>query len=1050
MIEALPTVEELEDADDETVDAAYAAIQEVYDALDELSTEELDQITGLDKLTALMEWFTGSVSTYEEEDYSYLNYTEDNGKITITGLNDTSMTEVIIPESIDGVAVTSIGDRAFNYCQSLTSITIPNGVTSIGAYAFCNCQSLTSITIPNGVTSIGTCVFYYCQSLTSITIPDSVTSIGDGAFNYCQSLTSITIPDSVTTIGANAFNSCRSLTSITIPDSVTTIGSSAFAGCTNLTSITIPNSVTTIGANAFYYCQSLTSITISNGVTTISDTMFCNCQSLTSITIPNSVTTIDSYAFSNCRNLTSITIPNSVTTINQAAFMYCSELQDVYYIGTEEEWEKINISSYHNDLNGKVRYIGVTFTPPGDLTYDGKAKEATVTINDQDLGNITIKYYAQNGEACSESPINAGTYTVKIDIAATDKYEALSGIEIDRFTIQQAQNSFTNALSIDDWTFGDTPNDPTAEAKFGTPTYSYSTEENGTYTTDQPTNIGTYWVKATVDGTENYTGLEDKKQFAILPKYIVTYAAGSYGTGTVTAGSKTHDVEFTLSSDTFTRAGYEQTGWAVSDGGEKVYDLGGTYTANEDITLYPVWSDITKPTGEISIGIKKWTTLLDEIIFDLFFKDTQQVEITASDNSGDTVTIAYLLSNKKLTVSELDKKTFDAYEGKFSIEPNNEWIIYAKLTDTTGNYCYINSEGIVLDNIAPVISGIENGKTYCAAQMAAVSDNYDVTVTVNDNPVSLTDGKFTLSPAEGTQTVVVTDKAGNVSDEMIVTVNDGHTYEWQSENGQYWKKCKYCDDETAKKDIPTITINGADAVCITQDYKFNFTLPEGATDAFYGYEFENKGDLGLPAIIENNEPHGVVSLEWYEPSENSFKVYAGAKTADGFEFFVSKTVALKSEHIDAAPKDHMCDICGATLSEHIGGEATCVSKAICDYCGEEYGEVDSTNHNLEKVPAKAATVTETGNIEYWQCKGCGDIFSDQDGKNKIELKDTVIAKNTATTTFTVNAKPAVGNVTKAPKTGDNSHMVLWLVLLFVSGGLLIITGIYGKKKKYNR
>ena len=284
-----------------------------------------------------------------------------------------------------------------------------------------------------------------------------------------------------------------------------------------------------------------------------------------------------------------------------------------------------------------MRYIGVTFTPPGDLTYDGKAKEATVTINDQDLGNITIKYYAQNGEACSESPINAGTYTVKIDIAATDKYEALSGIEIDRFTIQQAQNSFTNALSIDDWTFGDTPNDPTAEAKFGTPTYSYSTEENGTYTTDQPTNIGTYWVKATVDGTENYTGLEDKKQFAILPKYIVTYAAGSYGTGTVTAGSKTHDVEFTLSSDTFTRAGYEQTGWAVSDGGEKVYDLGGTYTANEDITLYPVWSDITKPTGEISIGIKKWTTLLDEIIFDLFFKDTQQVEITASDNSGDTV-----------------------------------------------------------------------------------------------------------------------------------------------------------------------------------------------------------------------------------------------------------------------------------------------------------------------------------------------------------------------------------------------------------------------------
>ena len=102
------------------------------------------------------------------------------------------------------------------------------------------------------------------------------------------------------------------------------------------------------------------------------------------------------------------------------------------------------------------------------------------------------------------------------------------------------------------------------------------------------------------------------------------------------------------------------------------------------------------------------------------------------------------------------------------------------------------------------------------------------------------------------------------------------------------------------------------------------------------------------------------------------------------------------------------------------------------------------------MPAKAATVTETGNIEYWQCKDCGYIFSDQDGKNKIELKDTVIAKNTAATTFTVNVKPAVGNVTKAPKTGDNSHMVLWLVLLFASGGLLTVMGIYRKKKKYNR
>ena len=128
----------------------------------------------------------------------------------------------------------------------------------------------------------------------------------------------------------------------------------------------------------------------------------------------------------------------------------------------------------------------------------------------------------------------------------------------------------------------------------------------------------------------------------------------------------------------------------------------------------------------------------------------------------------------------------------------------------------------------------------------------------------------------------------------------GHVYEWQSKNGQYWKKCKFCGDETAKKDIPTITINGADSVSMTEDYKFSFTLPEGATDPAYGYDFGTKGELGIDAIIENNEAHCVVRAEWYSSGKKSFEVYAGAKTADGFEFYVSKTVSF---NIDAEPED---------------------------------------------------------------------------------------------------------------------------------------------------
>ena len=180
----------------------------------------------------------------------------------------------------EGVKV--IGDSAFQGCESLTSINIPNGVTTIGNAAFQGCESLTSINIPNSVTTIGWCAFQGCESLTSINIPNSVATIGDGAFYVCNSLTSINIPNSVTTIGKNAFLGCRSLTSINIPNSVTTIGDSAFDGCESLTSINIPNGVTTIGEGAFSGCKSLTSINIPNSVTTIGEGAFWGCINLLS------------------------------------------------------------------------------------------------------------------------------------------------------------------------------------------------------------------------------------------------------------------------------------------------------------------------------------------------------------------------------------------------------------------------------------------------------------------------------------------------------------------------------------------------------------------------------------------------------------------------------------------------------------------------------------------------------------------------------------------------------------------------------------------------
>ena len=223
--------------------------------------------------------------------------------------------------------------------------------------------------------------------------------------------------------------------------------------------------------------------------------------------------------------------------------------------------------------------------------------------------------------------------------------------------------------------------------------------------------------------------------------------------------------------------------------------------------------DITAPAGEIKIDENSWKTFLREITFGLFFKDMKTVTITASDNSGKAVTIEYLLSDKELTVNQLDAATFTSYSVPFSINPNNKYVIYARLIDESGNKAYINSNGIVLDATAPVISGIENGKTYCSVQTVTVTEEHIESVIVNGTEVPLANNQFTLTAAEGKQTIVVTDKAGNVSAEMIVTVNAGHSLTkteakaaacTEDGNSAYWtcSVCgKYFSDEEGTHEI---------------------------------------------------------------------------------------------------------------------------------------------------------------------------------------------------------------------------------------------------------
>ena len=552
-----------------------------------------------------------------------------------------------------------------------------------------------------------------------------------------------------------------------------------------------------------------------------------------------------------------------------------------------------------------------------------------------------------------------------------------------------------------------------------------------------------------------------------------------------------------------TREGYTFIGW------DKAIP---TTMPAENITVTAQWKDSEKPTGEIKIKENSWKAFLNNITFGLFFKDTQTVTINAADNSGESVTVEYLLSDKELTKTELDGMAFTAYTAPFGIDPDNKYIIYVRLTDNAGNTDYICSDGIVLDGTSPVITGIEDGKTYCEAQTVTITEKYVDTVTVNGTTVTLdTTGSFTLAPADGEQKIVVTDKAGNTA-EMTVTVNDGHTYgEWTSNgDGTHTRQCTadgctegvetgncvdedknhicdicgniisnhedanqdhVCDlcgkvisnHEDADKDhvcdhCGKVISNHEDAdnnhIC---DYCEKVISNHEDADKdhicdYCGKVFSNHEDADKDHIcdlcgktISNHEDadkdhicdHCGKVISNHEDASKDHVCELCGKTISNHEDadkdhicdLCGKTI---SNHEDA-DNDHVCDYCGKVITNHIGGKATCKDKAVCEVCGKSYGKLDPKNHtDLKHFPTKAATEDSEGNIEYWYCSGCNKYYSDKDGTKEIAEADTVTAK-----------------LPKSPPTGDTSNLMLWIALLFVSGGVLTGVTVFDKRKRHS-
>jgi hypothetical protein len=293
----------------------------------------------------------------------------DGSAIEITDYPETESGHVDIPELIDGLPVTTIGDRAFDRCAQLTSITLPATVTSINIRAFASCTGISSVTIPEGVTVLGFQSFYRCAALSGISLPTSLTTIGRNAFYGCEGLGEIVLPQGLSTIGENAFSRCVALSSVTIPASVTEIGVLAFSFGRDLGSIlveagnqdfvsvdgvlfnadqtsliqhppnragtyVIPDSVTQIASAAFSNCGGLTSVTIPDGISKIDQFTFHSCKALTGIRLPESVTTIYDGAFFACSGLSTVTFPEAVGVLNSRAFAYCDNLTRAQFMGS--------------------------------------------------------------------------------------------------------------------------------------------------------------------------------------------------------------------------------------------------------------------------------------------------------------------------------------------------------------------------------------------------------------------------------------------------------------------------------------------------------------------------------------------------------------------------------------------------------------------------------------------------------------------------------------------------------------------------------------------
>ena len=367
---------------------------------------------------------------------------DENGTLTISGKGDmenynepwhlygSKITSVVIENGI-----TSIGNHAFNDIFNIKSVTLPNSLSRIGDYAFCYSYWLETITLPDSLTEIGDRAFSNCTRLKSIVIPEGVEFIGDGAFENCYSMETVALPGSLTEIGAEAFDNCTELKAITIPAGVIRIGHGALSGCLSLETIEIDK------ANE-NYCT-VDGILFNKNKTAL--VSYPAGKTAESYEIPNGVTTVTYGTFASCCNLKSVSIPTSVTSIQEFAFNGCDNLRDVYYSGTQAQWNAIAIDVGNDGFDcADIHCADAVMHPHGicgdDLTWE--LKDGVLTISgtgDMYTFNMAAPWYHA---ASSIKSIVLGSKVTSITSEAFANCKSLESITLPEGIISVAAGAF--------------------------------------------------------------------------------------------------------------------------------------------------------------------------------------------------------------------------------------------------------------------------------------------------------------------------------------------------------------------------------------------------------------------------------------------------------------------------------------------------------------------------------------------------------------------------------------------------------------------------------